>query len=79
MKQGGLDNDGSDVEGGVTGFKWIELRMVATNWRSWVLVTSLTCQAIGFYGSPSFAYTFQQILSSLLLISLQVLSSTSLP
>ncbi|KAJ4413423.1 hypothetical protein N0V82_008545 [Gnomoniopsis sp. IMI 355080] len=50
FKQGGLNAKGHDVEGGATGFHWRELKMVLTNWKQWVLVLALTCQAVGVYG-----------------------------
>lgn len=50
LKQGGLNAKGLDIEGGVTGFHWHELKMVVTNWKQWILVLALTCQAAGVYG-----------------------------
>lgn len=50
LKQGGLNADGSDVEGGELGFQWYQLRMVLTNWKNCLLCLCLACQAVGFYG-----------------------------
>jgi hypothetical protein len=50
LKQGGLNVDGSDVEGGELGFQWYQLRMVFTNWKNVLLCLCLACQAVGFYG-----------------------------
>lgn len=50
LKQGGLNIDGSDVEGGETGFQWYQLKMVLMNWKNCLLGLCLACQAVGFYG-----------------------------
>ncbi|KAG6361946.1 hypothetical protein INS49_010175 [Diaporthe citri] len=50
LKQGGLNADGSDVEGGELGFQWYQLRMVLTNWKNCLLALCLACHAVGFYG-----------------------------
>lgn len=50
LKQGGLNADGSDVEGGELGFQWYQLKMVLTNWKNCLLCLCLACQAVGFYG-----------------------------
>lgn len=53
LKQGGLNIDGSDVEGGETGFQWYQLKMVLMNWKNCLLGLCLACQAVGFYGELS--------------------------
>ncbi|KAK7741275.1 hypothetical protein SLS63_000828 [Diaporthe eres] len=73
LKQGGLNADGSDVEGGELGFQWYQLRMVLTDWKNCLLAFCLACQAVGFYGvkfnlptltkSMGFTSTHAQLLS----------------
>ncbi|KAL2287345.1 hypothetical protein FJTKL_05826 [Diaporthe vaccinii] len=53
LKQGVLNADGSDVEGGELGFQWYQLRMVLTDWKNCLLAFCLACQAVGFYGEAS--------------------------
>lgn len=54
LKQGGLNADGSDVEGGERGFQWYQLKMVLTDWKNCLLAFCLACQAVGFYGELLF-------------------------
>lgn len=49
MKQGGLAN-GADAEGGDLGFRWVDLKMVVTNWKYWILLLCLFCHSVAFYG-----------------------------
>lgn len=51
IKQGGLKRDGNDIEGGELGFGGLyELKMVARDWRMWMLAFVTICQAAGNYG-----------------------------
>lgn len=51
IKQGGLDADGSDVEGGELGFRGIqELWAVLKNWRFGMIGWLAACEIMSLYG-----------------------------